>query len=128
MVTDPPYGVNYDASWRDGLGYAAGRARGASTNDDRCDWTDAYALFPGSIAYVWMGSLNLPTAAVGLETCGFIPRSLIIWDKGHIVIGRGYYHLEARGMLVLHQEGLASPLERRAQHLDPLGDRQPPEI
>ena len=37
MVTDPPYGVNYDASWRDGLGYAAGRARGASTNDDRCD-------------------------------------------------------------------------------------------
>ena len=27
MVTDPPYGVNYDASWRDGLGYAAGRAR-----------------------------------------------------------------------------------------------------
>ena len=34
MVTDPPYGVNYDASWRDGLGYAAGRARGASTNDE----------------------------------------------------------------------------------------------
>ena len=29
MVTDPPYGVTYDASWRDGLGYAAGRARGA---------------------------------------------------------------------------------------------------
>ena len=29
MVTDPPYGVNYDASWRDGLGYAAGRARWA---------------------------------------------------------------------------------------------------
>ena len=39
MVTDPPYGVNCDASWRDGLGYAAGRAGGASTNDDRCDWT-----------------------------------------------------------------------------------------
>ena len=56
MVTDPPYGVNYDASWRDGLGYAAGRARGASTNDDRCDWQAAYAIFPGSIAYVWMGS------------------------------------------------------------------------
>ena len=63
MVTDPPYGVNYDASWRDGLGYAAGRARGASTNDDRCDWTDAYALFTGSIAYAWMSSLALPVAA-----------------------------------------------------------------
>ena len=92
MVTDPPYGVNYDASWRDGLGYAAGRARGASTNDDRCDWTDAYALFPGSIAYAWMSSLALPVAARGLDACGFVPRSLIIWDKGHIVIGRGHYH------------------------------------
>ena len=28
----------------------------------------------------------------GLAACGFIPRSLIIWDKGHIVIGRGHYH------------------------------------
>ena len=81
MVTDPPYGVNYDASWRDGLGYAAGRARGASTNDDRCDRTDAYALFPGSIAYAWMSSLALPVAARGLDACGFIRRSLIIWDK-----------------------------------------------
>ena len=92
MVTDPPYGVNYDASWRDGLGYAAGRARGASTNDDRCDWTDAYALFPGSIAYAWMSSLALPVAARGLDACGFILRSLIIWDKGHIVPSRGHYN------------------------------------
>ena len=92
MVTDPPYGVNYDASWRDDLGYAAGRARGKSTNDDRCDWTDAYALFPGSIAYVWMGSLALSVAASGLDACGFILRSLIIWDKGHIVLSRGHYN------------------------------------
>ena len=92
MVTDPPYGVTYDASWRDGLGYAAGRARGASTNDDRCDWTDAYALFPGSIAYAWMSSLALPVAARGLDACGFIRRSLIIWDKGHIVPSRGHYN------------------------------------
>ena len=93
MVTDPPYGVNYDATWR----YKAGvstkdGAFGKSTNDDRCDWTDAYVLFPGRIAYVWMGSLNLPTAAVGLAACGLVTRSLIIWDKGHIVIGRGHYH------------------------------------
>ena len=96
MVTDPPYGVNYDASWRDGLGYAAGRARGASTNDDRCDWTDAYALFLGSIAYAWMSSLALPVAARGLDACGFIRRSLIIWDKGHIVPSRRSLQLETR--------------------------------
>ena len=31
-------------------------------------------------------------AARGLEACGFTLRALIIWDKGHIVIGRGHYH------------------------------------
>ena len=93
MVTDPPYGVSYDATWR----YKAGvstidGAFGKSVNDDTSDWQAAYAFFPGSIAYVWMSSLALPVAAGGLAACGFIPRSLIIWDKGHIVIGRGHYH------------------------------------
>ena len=93
MVTDPPYGVNYDSTWR----YKAGistkdGAFGKSVNDDTSDWQAAYALFPGNIAYVWMSSLALPVATGGLAACGFIPCSLIIWDKGHIVIGRGHYH------------------------------------
>ena len=93
MVTDPPYGVNYDSSWR----YKAGistkdGAFGKSVNDDQNDWQVAYGLFPGKIAYVWMSSLALSVAQRGLEACGFIPRSLIVWDKGHIVIGRGHYH------------------------------------
>ena len=93
MVTDPPYGVNYDSSWR----YKAGistkdGAFGKSANDDQNDWQVAYGLFPGKIAYVWMNSLAPSVAERGLEACGFIPRSLIIWDKGHIVIGRGHYH------------------------------------
>ena len=93
MVTDPPYGVNCDATWRYRSGISSkDGAFGKSTNDDRCDWTDAYALFPGSIAYAWMSSLALPVAARGLDACGFVRRSLIIWDKGHIVIGRGHYH------------------------------------
>ena len=93
MVTDPPYGVGYDSSWR----YKAGistkdGAFGKSANDDQNDWEAAYALFLGQIAYVWMSSLALPVAARGLDACGFVRRSLIIWDKGHIVIGRGHYH------------------------------------
>ena len=49
MVTDPPYGVNYDSSWR----YKAGistkdGAFGKTVNDDENDWQAAYALFPGS--------------------------------------------------------------------------------
>ena len=39
-----------------------------------------------------MSSLHLPVTARGLEACGFIRRSLIIWDKGHIVPSRGHYN------------------------------------
>ena len=111
MVTDPPYGVQYDATWR----YKAGvstkdGAFGKSANDDTNDWQAAYALFPGRIAYVWMSSLALPVTARGLDACGFVRRSLIIWDKGHIVIGRGHYHWRHEPCLVRCQEGRAGPL------------------
>lgn len=58
MVTDPPYGVEYDANWRNEaaaegkLAYAARRVRKLE-NDDRVDWSDAYRLFPGDVAYMW---------------------------------------------------------------------------
>jgi hypothetical protein len=43
MVTDPPYGVNYDADWRNSAQRAngqpyGGRAVGKVTNDDCVDW------------------------------------------------------------------------------------------
>src|SRR5437868_2792379 len=54
MVTDPAYGVDYDPSWRARHGCGAGkRAQGKVLNDDRVDWREAYALFPGDVAYVW---------------------------------------------------------------------------
>jgi hypothetical protein len=31
----------------------AGRAVGKVVNDDRADWREAWALFPGSVAYIW---------------------------------------------------------------------------
>ena len=52
MVTDPPYGMNYDSSWRyrSGISTKDG-AFGKSTNDDQSDWRAAYSLFSGAIAY-----------------------------------------------------------------------------
>ena len=100
---------NYDATWRYKAGVSSkDGAFGKSANDDTSDWQDAYALFPGSITYVWMSGLGLPVAASGLDACGFIRRSFITWDKGHIVIGRGHYQLETRVVLVRRQEGRAS--------------------
>jgi len=95
MVTDPPYGVNYDASWRLKAGINKSwqkLAEGKVVNDDRSDWREAWALFPGDVAYVWHGALHAPNVAESLEVNGFTVRSQIIWAKKSLVMGRGHYH------------------------------------
>jgi len=65
MVTDPPYGVEYDPSWR-------------NQADD--------------VAYVWHGALHAAEVAESLTASGFNVRSQIIWAKDRLVLSRGDYH------------------------------------
>lgn len=96
-VTDQPYGVEYDAEWRNerdrsnGKPYGA-RAVGKVENDDRADWREAYALFPGDVIYGWSAGLRSREIIEALESCGFALRAQIIWVKDRLVIGRGDYH------------------------------------
>ncbi|MCU9849282.1 DNA modification methylase [Defluviimonas sp. WL0024] len=92
MVTDPPYGVEYDPGWRNQAGAAKTRRTGKVLNDDRADWREAWALFPGDVAYVWHGALHAATVAESLEAAGFAVRSQIIWAKDRLVLSRGDYH------------------------------------
>lgn len=95
MVTDPPYGVEYSAAWREeaGLNKRGGKgAVGTVTNDDRASWAAAYALFPGDVAYVWHAGLYAPVVARGLEAAGFEIRSQVIWTKRKYAISRGMMH------------------------------------
>jgi DNA modification methylase len=91
LVSDPPYGVSYDPTWRARFGESE-IATGKVLNDDRADWREAWALFPGDVAYVWHGALHAGTVAASLEAAGFAIRSQIVWDKTRLVIGRGDYH------------------------------------
>jgi DNA modification methylase len=102
MVTDPPYGVEYEAGWRnkamptkndpnrwkDG----SGRATGQVLNDDNADWREAWALFPGDVAYIWHAGNMAHVVAESLLATEFGIRAQIIWAKSHFVIGRGDYH------------------------------------
>jgi len=92
MVTDPPYGVQYDPGWRNKTGAPATKRTGKVLNDDRADWREAWALFPGDVAYVWHGALHATTVAESLEAAGFNVRSQIIWAKDRLVLSRGDYH------------------------------------
>jgi len=92
MVTDPPYGVAYDPTWRNRAGISTTARTGAVTNDHRADWREAWALFPGDVAYVWHGALHAATVAESLTACGFAIRAQIIWAKERLVMSRGHYH------------------------------------
>ncbi len=92
MVTDPPYGVEYDPSWRNQAGAAKTKRTGKVLNDDRADWREAWALFPGDVAYVWHGALHSSAVAESLVAAGFAVRSQIIWAKDRLVLSRGDYH------------------------------------
>ena len=92
MVTDPPYGVKYDPTWRHRSGVNKSSRIGKVQNDERADWSDTWGLFPGSIAYIWHGALHSSTVAQSLEKQGFQIRAQIIWAKERLVIGRGDYH------------------------------------
>ena len=92
MVTDPPYGANYDASWRRDWDSREGGAEGKVENDDNADWTEAWSLFPGDVAYVWHADKHSPLVADGLAQNGFEMRALICWAKSRLVVSRGHYH------------------------------------
>jgi DNA modification methylase len=92
MVTDPPYGVEYDPRWRERAGLGRQRQVGAVVNDGRADWSAAYQLFPGDVAYVWHAGVHAVEVAQSLATAEFQIRAQIIWAKQHFALSRGNYH------------------------------------
>jgi len=91
-ATDPPYGIELDHGWRDGLRQPAGSARaGALLNDDRADWRDAFVLCQAPVAYVWHSALHAHVVREALLACGYEIRQQIVWFKRVHALGRGHY-------------------------------------
>ena len=98
MVTDPPYGVSYNANWRqeapDGPRFESSAGRRSVSqvpNDHNADWSKVWSHFRGEVIYVWCASLKLVEVAQSLPA-EFKIRSLIIGRKVNAVISRGHYH------------------------------------
>jgi DNA modification methylase len=97
MITDPPYGVNLDQSWRDKALGSKAMGKGNDNlvkNDDIADWQDAYTLFTGNIAYVWHASKFTDVIMDNLRNCDLIPCQQIIWNKSVMIMGRSDYHFK----------------------------------
>lgn len=95
-VTDPPYGVEYDPSWRATLsetGKMSDKARtGKVLNDDRADWADVWRTCGCDVIYAWCAAGDLMiTAGSALVSSGYQVRASIIWKKTNFPLSRGHY-------------------------------------
>lgn len=121
MVTDPPYGDDYDPGWRSDKSWGTEwpnhnpRVEQRVAGDARADWYPAYSLFPGDVAYVWHGAKHMAEVQAGLERATFEMRTHIIWAKQHFVVSRGHYHSQ-------HESAFYAV--RRGKSADWVGDRK----
>jgi DNA modification methylase len=98
MVTDPPYGVEYDPNWRNEaaaagkLSYRSARRTGVVTNDDRADWGEVFSSWPCKVLYSWSaGGDHIILTGKAIQDAGFDIRNQIIWSKSNFPISRGAY-------------------------------------
>lgn len=93
MVTDPPYGVNYDPAWRSRQGVNRNTKKlGGVKNDNRVDWSAAWALFRGDVIYCWHASWFTGEVQLSIEGAGFETSCQIVWNKDRFALSRGDYH------------------------------------
>jgi len=133
LATDPPYGVSYDSSWRDGAdpfvrvssqpdredgtaapvrrhGRTAGHRNTSISGDTRVDWSDAFALVPSlEVGYVWHAGVHAAEVAAGLIRIGFEIVAQVIWDKGLFAMGRSWYHWAHEPCWVVRRKGTSVP-------------------
>jgi site-specific DNA-methyltransferase (adenine-specific) len=96
MVTDPPYGVEYDATLQNSIIKSRCNKSKKTTdvvlNDNVSDWTEAYKLFQGDVAYVWHAPTFSHEIAQHLISCDFKVVNLIAWNKSTWSMSKGNYH------------------------------------
>lgn len=105
MVTDPPYGVEYDASWRNKLNGRSDTANGKVLNDDQADWSAAYRLFEGDVGYIWHATSFQHVVYKGIIESGFEVRANIVWVKNKFAISRGHYHYQHEPCFYICRKG-----------------------
>lgn len=117
MVTDPPYGVNYDPAWRAKAGVGSkGAAKGKVMNDDRANWEEVWSLFKGHVAYVWHGGLHGSVVQASLDVAGFKLKAQIIWNKSRAALGRGNYHWKHEPAFYVGKPGKPDDFQFSEEH------------
>lgn len=92
MVTDPPYGVGLDMSWRIKAGLQKRAQSDKLKGDHNTDWSDAFRLAAAPVAYVWHAAQKAVESYVSIQSAGYEVRQQLVWVKSNMVISRAAYH------------------------------------
>ena len=92
MVTDPPYGVEYDPAWRHGAASTTQPGKVKSETMTSPTGPPAWELVPGQHRLCLARGAAPTIVAESLVKAGFTIRAQIIWAKERLVIGQGDYH------------------------------------
>ena len=103
-IADPPYGVDYDPSWR-GEELDQTVHGEAIQGDKGFAWLTAFKIVPADVLYVWLSGKWIAKVQTGIEDYGFETRYLIIWNKDLAVMGRGDYHWKHESCLYMVRKG-----------------------
>jgi DNA modification methylase len=130
MVTDPPYGVELDQSWRDRAGMnTMGQSEKSGTHylngkliksdrsgneftslDVKSDWSNGFELVNSlQCAYIWHASAHAWEVEGGLRRIGFEPVQQIIWVKPILTLGRQNYHWKHEPCFYMRKKGAKVP-------------------
>jgi len=118
MVTDPPYGVNYDPAWRREVGNGNPNKMGLVPNDDRVDWSDAWKLFLGDVAYVYYADRHAEIVQAGLRNNGLIVRNQIVCVKSRYILSRGHYSSQKETCFYTVRSGKSAPWNTKRSQPD----------
>jgi DNA modification methylase len=126
LLTDPPYGVGYDARWRDGMdrndlakaeptnaNYMRSEAHRATgiEGDTKADWSDAFELVPSlEYGYIWHASRHQLEVETGLRRIGWEVAQQIIWVKPVLILSRQHYHWRHEPCLYARRAERGSPV------------------
>ena len=124
MVTDPPYGVDYDPAWRNAAGVDArtGASRqGAERRPRRLARGLGAVPRRRRLRLARRAARQRPSPRASKPPASRI-RAQIIWAKERLVLEPRRLSLAARAVLVRGAEGQQGPLGRRPQADDALAD------
>ena len=93
MVTDPPFGIEFDPADPEGVRIRRGSG-GARTeyieSDNEAKWVAAWNLSPAALVYCYSSASRAVDTFNGLSQGGFIVHHMFIWRKTHPVMNRGF--------------------------------------